>query len=118
MYSMSALGPALGFLIGAGFLSAYVEWSGAPKGMDESHAGWIGAWWAGFWLCSLFAFLSAVPLLFFPKRLPTSNCKAEKQESPSFIDFGDLKGKKPIYSESIYVMKSSSFPPILEPSLA
>ncbi len=44
---MSALGPALGFLMGAGFLSIYVDPGLQPIGIEEKHPGWVGAWWGG-----------------------------------------------------------------------
>ena len=47
MYSMGALGPAAGFLVGAAFLGIYVHPEDTPLDMTSSHPAWIGAWWIG-----------------------------------------------------------------------
>ena len=70
MYSMSALGPAIGFLMGAGFLSIYVDPGYKPAGLDDRSPGWVGAWWIGFVLCGFLALIAGIPLMMFPKELP------------------------------------------------
>ena len=67
---MSALGPAIGFLMGAGFLSIYVDPAYKPAGLDDRSPGWVGAWWIGFVLCGFLALIAGIPLMMFPKELP------------------------------------------------
>jgi hypothetical protein len=53
LYSMVALGPAAGFLMGAAFISTYVDpWGDVPLGASEEDREWVGAWWMGFLVCS------------------------------------------------------------------
>ncbi len=67
---MSALGPAIGFLMGAGFLSIYVDPGYKPAGLDQHSPTWVGAWWVGFVLCGFLALLAGLPLMMFPRELP------------------------------------------------
>ena len=100
MYSMSALGPAIGFLMGAGFLSFYVDPGYKPAGLDDRSPGWVGAWWIGFVLCGFLALFAGIPLMMFPKELPgilrEAKCerKAIAKSSPNRPSFQhNLKGK-------------------------
>lgn len=114
MYSMSALGPAIGFLMGAGFLSVYVDPGYKPEGLDESSSGWIGAWWIGFVLCAFLSLIAGIPLMMFPKELPgiprDTQCKAKIKSSPSRPSnegfHHNLKGKDfiSIFNVSWYIM--------------
>ena len=95
MYSMSAVGPALGFLMGALFLSLYVEPYEEPSGLTDSHNDWVGAWWIGFVVCSVLAVMVAVPLMLFPKELLAENKKSAEEEGRPSIGLGnDIKGKR------------------------
>ncbi|XP_078584310.1 solute carrier organic anion transporter family member 5A1-like [Branchiostoma floridae x Branchiostoma japonicum] len=73
MYTASAIGPALGFLLGALCISYYVDinWLDYTNvEMTQKDPRWVGAWWAGFLLCALFLVLCALPILAFPATLP------------------------------------------------
>ena len=93
---MGALGPAVGFLTGAAFLSIYVDVGHTPTGLTRDSATWVGAWWAGHLLCALLALLAGIPLMFFPKSLPrTSKGGAEEdaEDKPMVFSLGrNLKG--------------------------
>ncbi len=52
MYSMGALGPAVGFLLGGTFLTLWVDPGSTPEGLTDSDQNWVGAWWIGFLLCA------------------------------------------------------------------
>ena len=76
MYSMSALGPAMGFLLSAFLLGYYVDIDKSDvdfdkyKDLNSESASWVGAWWLGLLVCGALALLVAVPLLLFPTSIP------------------------------------------------
>lgn len=93
MYSMSALGPAMGFLVGAGFLQIFVNPWQVPSDLTDADPSWVGAWWMGFLLCGVLAFFSGVPLLLFPRELPSVE-KVDSGDKPVMMTFvTSLKGK-------------------------
>lgn len=92
MYSMSALGPASGFLMSAAFLSIFVEPGKTPPGLEEDNNAWVGAWWLGLIICSFLALLTGIPLLMFPRELPNVEKKNE-EDKLMVMGFGNsLKG--------------------------
>lgn len=94
MYSMSALGPALGFFMGAVFLSLYVDPKEKPAGLTDKHPAWVGAWWLGFIVCAVLSLFVALPLMMFPKHLPIIS-KEDHTERPPAMSFGtSLRGKQ------------------------
>ncbi|CAH8657173.1 unnamed protein product [Dicrocoelium dendriticum] len=80
-YSAGGLGPACGFLAGAGFLSLYIDTPGVlPRsGFNRNDPLWLGAWWLGFLVCSALTFVTALPVIAFPKRLITKPKSSTKQ---------------------------------------
>ena len=95
MYAMGALGPAIGFLMSAAFLSTFVEPGKSPEGLSDDHNAWVGAWWVGLLVCSFLALVTGVPLLLFPKQLPGNfHSQGEDQNNkPMVMGFGrNLKG--------------------------
>uniref|UniRef100_T1JNZ4 Solute carrier organic anion transporter family member n=1 Tax=Strigamia maritima TaxID=126957 RepID=T1JNZ4_STRMM len=81
-YGMAVIGPAIGYLLGSQLLKIYTDVGFKdPRalGLNPSSNVWVGAWWIGFLLTGVLAFLVAIPILGFPKRLPGSRkIKAEK----------------------------------------
>ncbi|KAH6930107.1 hypothetical protein HPB50_009622 [Hyalomma asiaticum] len=71
-YATSVLGPAMGFLLGAFFLSKYTDITvdSAQLGITSSSNTWVGAWWLGFFGASIATFLTALPMASFPRFLP------------------------------------------------
>ncbi|XP_022360638.1 solute carrier organic anion transporter family member 4C1 [Enhydra lutris kenyoni] len=70
-YSMSILGPAVGYVLGGQLLSLYIDVGmGQSIAITEDDPRWLGAWWIGFLLCWLFAWSLIIPFLCFPKHLP------------------------------------------------
>ncbi|TPP62475.1 putative organic anion transporter [Fasciola gigantica] len=70
-YSAGGLGPACGFLAGAGFLSVYID---SPLilpriGLNRNDPLWLGAWWLGMLVCASVTLVAALPVIAFPKRL-------------------------------------------------
>ena len=68
-YVSSAIGPALGFILGSVFLSLYVDpdEDSPPDALDPS---FVGRWWAGYLLCGVTGIVVGLPLLAFPRVLP------------------------------------------------
>ena len=93
MYSMSALGPALGFIVGAGFLQIFVHPGQAPPDLTDADNDWVGAWWIGFLLCGVLALFIALPLLTFPRQLPSTE-NVDSGDKPVMMTFvTSLKGR-------------------------
>ena len=101
---MSALGPALGFLVGAGFLQIFVHPGQAPPDLTDADNDWVGAWWIGFLLCGVLALFIALPLLAFPRQLPSTE-KVDSGEKPVMMTFvTSLKGKLLIMAFVTYLV--------------
>ena len=79
-FMWSILGPALGFGVGAGFLTVYVDpWK--ETFLDPSQPGWVGAWWLCFFFAAAISWIIAIPFLMFPRLLPDSHLvKAERDK--------------------------------------
>ncbi|KAF8778400.1 Solute carrier organic anion transporter like protein [Argiope bruennichi] len=80
-YTMAIVGPALGYLLGGQLLKIYVDFgiNANDLGLSPSSTVWVGAWWIGFVFCAVIGFLIAIPMLAFPKTLPsTAKVKAGK----------------------------------------
>ena len=94
MYSMTALGPAVGFFMGAMILTIYEDPGEAPPGLTTQHTAWVGAWWLGFLINAVLCVVVAIPLIMFPRRLPTVS-KTDLPERPSdFMSLNmSIKGK-------------------------
>ncbi|XP_042902250.1 solute carrier organic anion transporter family member 4A1 [Parasteatoda tepidariorum] len=99
-YTMAIVGPALGYLLGGQMLRLYVDFGidANELGLSPSSTVWVGAWWIGFVFAAVLGLLIAIPVLAFPKTLPsTDKVKAGKisemhqklQESDAArVDFG------------------------------
>ncbi|XP_072291906.1 solute carrier organic anion transporter family member 3A1 [Eucyclogobius newberryi] len=75
LFSTLVFGPACGFILGSVCTKFYVDAifiDTAQLGIGPDDPGWIGAWWAGFLLCSALLFVSALPMFGFPQSLPQS----------------------------------------------
>ena len=61
--------------------------------LQDDDTVWIGAWWIGFLLCACLAFIVALTMLFFPRRLPLEDRDRNQEDQPDFASFGaQLKG--------------------------
>uniref|UniRef100_A0A8P0T2A9 Solute carrier organic anion transporter family member n=1 Tax=Canis lupus familiaris TaxID=9615 RepID=A0A8P0T2A9_CANLF len=93
-YSMSILGPAIGYVLGGQLLTLYIDVDmGKSIGISEDDPRWLGAWWIGFLLCWIFAWSLIIPFLCFPKHLPGTaklhserTCQTHKEKSSSLKD--------------------------------
>ncbi|XP_036781688.2 solute carrier organic anion transporter family member 4C1 [Manis pentadactyla] len=70
-YSMSVLGPAIGYVLGGQLLTLYIDVSmGQSTAVTEDDPRWLGAWWIGFLIAWIFAWSLIMPFSCFPKHLP------------------------------------------------
>nr|XP_056704794.1 solute carrier organic anion transporter family member 4C1 [Euleptes europaea] len=79
-YSMSLLGPAIGYVLGGQLLKIYVDFNHHVRtDITPDDPRWVGAWWVAFVACSFGTWLLVAPFSYFPRRLPgTERIKAEK----------------------------------------
>ncbi|XP_025326414.2 solute carrier organic anion transporter family member 4A1 isoform X3 [Canis lupus dingo] len=70
-YTAAILGPAAGYLIGGALLNVYTDVGSRTELTTESPL-WVGAWWVGFLGAGAAAFLTAIPILGYPRQLPGS----------------------------------------------
>ncbi|XP_028405817.1 solute carrier organic anion transporter family member 4C1-like [Dendronephthya gigantea] len=86
LYAISAVGPALGFLLAGYFLTIWVDIE-QPEGVNLSpdDSSWVGAWWLGFVFAGIVGLAASIPLLGFPNQLP--DAKALQEERKVAKDF-------------------------------
>ncbi|TNN06415.1 Solute carrier organic anion transporter family member 5A1 isoform 3 [Schistosoma japonicum] len=75
-YAAAAMGPVIGFALGA-FLLRYpadILSMNKPFTMSPGDPEWIGAWWGGFILLGILVFIGGVILLMFPRKLQELPC--------------------------------------------
>ena len=77
-YSMGAVGPALGFVIGGLFLREWVD-AGQTTTLNQNSVAWVGAWWAPFLLAGALAVIFSSALAAFPKQLPGADWILEER---------------------------------------
>ena len=71
-YTVAVVGPSLGFGLGGGFLTLYVDpWRDTV--LEESDPGWVGAWWIGFVICGIISLLISILFFMFPKKYPDTD---------------------------------------------
>ncbi|KAF6041058.1 SLCO4C1 [Bugula neritina] len=80
MSASSILGPAVGYILGGSLLNIYVDYpKSPPSGLTPNDPRWVGAWWLGFLISSIFSALLALVMFLFPKELPgTAAIRAAK----------------------------------------
>ncbi|CAG5133315.1 unnamed protein product, partial [Candidula unifasciata] len=69
MHASGALGPVLGYALGALLLQYYVDTFTHDVQMTPSSPRWIGAWWGGFIICGVLLILLSLPFLSYPRVL-------------------------------------------------
>ena len=78
-YAFSILGPALGFGLGAAFLSIYVDfWE--ETSLELTDPAYVGAWWLCFLFGCVLSWIIAIPFLMFPRLLPDSHLVKEERQ--------------------------------------
>ncbi|XP_050389881.1 solute carrier organic anion transporter family member 5A1 [Patella vulgata] len=69
IYATGALGPVIGYALGALMLQYYVDTFTYDVPITSSHPRWIGAWWGGFIICGFVILMLSIPFIAFPKVL-------------------------------------------------
>lgn len=89
-------GPAVGYGIGSGCLSVYVNPWEDPAGLNTSDPAFVGAWWIPFLILGAASSILSVPFLMFPKWLPDSyEVRVARQKEltvSSFINHDNSSG--------------------------
>ncbi|XP_028999913.1 solute carrier organic anion transporter family member 3A1-like isoform X2 [Betta splendens] len=100
LFSTLVFGPACGFILGSICTKVYVDAvfiDTSKLDITPDDPRWIGAWWAGFLLCSALLFLSALFMFGFPQALDEQDMDggAESEQSmlPSSLSL-DLQDTK------------------------
>ena len=75
-FAMSIVGPAIGFGVGGGLLTIYVD-PLEDTTLTQFDPAWVGAWWLGFIMAGILCFIGAIPFFMFPRLLPESNAIKE-----------------------------------------
>ena len=71
-YTVAVIGPALGFGVGGGFLTMYVDpWKDTT--LKESDPGWVGAWWIGYIICGVICLLISILFFMIPEKHQNSD---------------------------------------------
>ncbi|XP_041361891.1 solute carrier organic anion transporter family member 5A1-like [Gigantopelta aegis] len=81
IYATGALGPVLGYALGALLLQYYVDTFTYDVTISAGHPRWIGAWWGGFIICGLSLLMLAVPFMAFPKELVNEKRKMMEEKA-------------------------------------
>nr|XP_006811916.1 PREDICTED: solute carrier organic anion transporter family member 4C1-like [Saccoglossus kowalevskii] len=101
MNACSVFGPTVGFLLGAYFLTIYVDpLHQDDLTIDNSDPSWVGAWWIGFLLTWILAWMVAGPIGAFPPELPgTKDIQHERQSQAHHNDDAELLKTKASFGE-------------------
>ena len=98
-YITTVLGPVIGFILGGGFLSIYVD-VGKETRLTQDDPGWVGAWWISYILNGGLSILISIPFFLFPRQLPDSDIiKAERMKEMAKVLHEKLIGSKTFIEE-------------------
>ncbi|PIK57274.1 putative solute carrier organic anion transporter family member 4A1 [Apostichopus japonicus] len=68
--AVSTFAPALGYILGALFLSIFTDITNDSVDITVTSPLWVGAWWIGFIISGSLSLLVSIPLFAFPRNLP------------------------------------------------
>ncbi|XP_071941606.1 solute carrier organic anion transporter family member 4C1-like isoform X2 [Antedon mediterranea] len=90
VYCVTAIGPALGFLLGGLCVSYYVDLDSVSSNdiaISPGDPQWVGAWWIGYLICGLLIAVFALPILAYPRTLRRS--RDSDDDRPKSISEGE-----------------------------
>ncbi|CAL1679963.1 unnamed protein product [Lasius platythorax] len=97
-FALRTVGPAIGFLLGYGCLSLYIDPKLHPV-ITKKDPRWLGAWWLGWIILGVTMGMFAILIAMFPRNLPTSKDTPKQDgEIPLKLDL-TLQQKPPIQME-------------------
>lgn len=117
-FALRTVGPAIGFLLGYGCLSLYIDPKLHPV-ITKKDPRWLGAWWLGWIILGVTMGMFAILIAMFPRDLPPSEDKTPKQdgEIPLKLDLVlqqkppiQMEPTKPIPLETEYIPTIREFP--------
>lgn len=79
------LGPAVGYSLASMCLHSYIEPSLHPL-IKPGDPRWLGAWWLGWLILAVLAFIVAFVIALFPKELPSAKARRENLEKLGLHD--------------------------------
>lgn len=68
-YLGALVGPAMGFIFGGKLLTIFTNVNEPPSDINPESPMWVGAWWIGFLVSGVLAFLLCIPLFGYPSKL-------------------------------------------------
>ena len=74
-FALRTVGPAIGFLLGYGCLSLYIDPSLHPV-ITKKDPRWLGAWWLGWIILGATMGMFSILIAMFPRDLPTTQTTA------------------------------------------
>ena len=83
-FALRTVGPAIGFLLGYGCLSLYIDPSLHPV-ITKKDPRWLGAWWLGWIILGVAMGMFAILIAMFPKDLPTKKAAIDTAKKDGSI---------------------------------
>ncbi|XP_013383827.1 solute carrier organic anion transporter family member 4C1, partial [Lingula anatina] len=111
LYAFSALGPAIGYIVGGQFLNIYVDFENVNVenvNITPQDPRWVGAWWLGFVMAGFLAWTVTVALCAYPRELPTAKEVRATRESQAHQDGGEDEVNRPGFGKSIRDMPTAA----------
>ncbi|KAL3892149.1 hypothetical protein ACJMK2_004386 [Sinanodonta woodiana] len=102
VYATGALGPVVGYALGAFFLQIYVDLFSYNVDLSPTHPRWIGAWWGGFIICGCVLLALACPFMSFPQVLVKEKRKVlESKAKEDLFSHEENRSKEGEYGKTV-----------------
>lgn len=106
-FALRTVGPAIGFLLGYGCLSLYIDPSLHPV-ITKNDPRWLGAWWLGWIILGATMGMFSILIAMFPRNLP-------KPKTTTPIDTAKLDGSIPL---KLHLTAQEQYMPRMEPRMS